>query len=104
MLPTHLLTNTNKIKNTEANDVIFTIKNYWPDINNAISNLQEYEIEYIVLDAEGKEIGAFGQNLKTDYTYNYMVLVNKCVGNIYSTIYRCWYPQIFINIGIQVIA
>ena len=32
------------------------------------------------------------------------VLVNKCVGNIYSTIYRCWYPQIFINIGIQVIA
>lgn len=62
----------NKIKNTEANDVIFTIKNYWPDINNAISNLQEYEIEYIVLDAEGKEIGAFGQNLKTDYTYNYI--------------------------------
>ena len=34
----------------------------------------------------------------------FMVLVNKCVGNIYSTIYRCWYPQIFINIGIQVIA
>ena len=33
-----------------------------------------------------------------------LVLVNKCVGNIYSTIYRCWYPQIFINIGIQVIA
>lgn len=37
-------------------------------------------------------------------TSNKMVLVNKCVGNIYSTIYRCWYPQIFINIGIQVIA
>ena len=36
--------------------------------------------------------------------YNKKVLVNKCVGNIYSTIYRCWYPQIFINIGIQVIA
>lgn len=62
----------NKIKNTEANDVIFTIKNYWPDINNAISNLQEYEIEYIVLDAEEKEIGASGQNLKTDYMYNYI--------------------------------
>ena len=56
----------NKIKNTDANDVVFTIKNYWPDINNAISNLQEYEIKYIVLDAEGKEIGAFGQNLKTE--------------------------------------
>ena len=26
-----------------------------------------------------------------------LVLVNKCVGNIYSTIYRCWYPQIFIR-------
>ena len=62
----------NKIKNTEANDVIFTIRNAWPDINNAISALQEYEIEYIVLDAEGREIGASGQNLKTDYMYRYI--------------------------------
>lgn len=25
-----------------------------------------------------------------DYLEEIMVLVNKCVGNIYSTIYRCW--------------
>lgn len=61
-----------KFKNAEANDVIFTIKNYWPDIDSAINAMREYEIEYIVLDAEGKEIGASKRNLKTDYRYNYI--------------------------------
>lgn len=59
-----------KIKNTEANDVIFTIKNYWPDVDYAISVMQEYDIDYIVLGEDGKEIGASKEGLKTDYTVN----------------------------------
>ena len=63
---------TNKLKNTEANDVIFTVKNYWPDVNYAINAIREYEIEYIILDAEGQKVGSSGQDLKTDYKYNYI--------------------------------
>lgn len=62
----------NKLKNTEANDVIFTVKNYWPDIDYAINAMQEYEIEYIILDAEGEEIASSKQDLKTDYKYGYI--------------------------------
>ena len=61
-----------KIKNTEANDVIFTIKNYWPDVDYAISVMQEYDIDYIVLGEDGKEIGASKEGLKTDYRHDYI--------------------------------
>ena len=61
-----------KIKNTEANDVIFTIKNYWPDVDYAISVMQEYDIDYIVLGEDGKEIGASKEGLKTDYSHDYI--------------------------------
>ena len=36
-----------KIKNTEANDIIYTIENCWPDVGYAISAMQEYNIDYI---------------------------------------------------------
>ena len=28
----------NKIKNTEANDIIFTVREYWPDVEQAVKS------------------------------------------------------------------
>lgn len=61
-----------KIKNTEANDIIYTIENCWPDVGYAISAMQEYNIDYIVLGEDGTEIGASREGLRTDYGYNYI--------------------------------
>ncbi|MCM1090620.1 MAG: HAMP domain-containing histidine kinase [Butyrivibrio sp.] len=61
-----------KIKNTEANDVIWTINNYWPDVDYAISTMREYEIDYIMLGEDGKEIAASRDDLQTDYRHNYI--------------------------------
>ena len=58
------------------------------------------EVQFIVVQGDI----TLKDYVSSDNILKKMVLVNKCVGNIYSTIYRCWYPQIFINIGIQVIA
>lgn len=49
-----------KIKNTEANDIVFTIQNYWHDIDYAINIIKgyQYPIDYIVLGVDGEKIGA----------------------------------------------
>ena len=62
----------NKIKNTEANDIVFTIQSYWPDVEYAVRMMQVYNIDYIVLGNDGEEIGASKENLMTDYSYNYI--------------------------------
>lgn len=63
-----------KIKNTEANDIVFTIQNYWHDIDYAINIIKEYQypIDYIVLGVDGEKIGASKEDLVTDYRYNYI--------------------------------
>lgn len=61
-----------KIENAEVNDIVFTIKKYYPDVNSAIKILQGYESDYIVIGEDGKEIGASRQELVTDYSYNYI--------------------------------
>ena len=61
-----------KIKNAEVNDIVFTIKKYYPDVDSAINILQGYETDYIVIGEDGKEVGASGQELVTDYNYDYI--------------------------------
>jgi len=62
-----------KIKNAEVNDIVFTIKKYYPNVDFAINNiLQEYETDYIVIGEDGKEVGASSQELVTDYHYDYI--------------------------------
>ena len=60
-----------KIKNAEVNDIVFTIKKYYPDVDSAINILQGYETDYIVIGEDGKEVGASRQELVTDYNYDY---------------------------------
>lgn len=61
-----------RIKNAEVNDIVFTIKNYYPDVDAAIKILQGYETDYIVIGEDGREIGASRQGLVTDYHYDYI--------------------------------
>lgn len=61
-----------RIKNAEVNDIVFTIKNYYPDVDAAIKILQGYETDYIVIGEDGREIGASRQGLVTDYRYDYI--------------------------------
>ena len=61
-----------KIKNAEINDIVFTIKKYYPDVDSAINILQGYETDYIVIGEDGKEVGASRQKLVTDYNYDYI--------------------------------
>ena len=61
-----------KMKNAEVNDIIFTIKKYYPDVDSAIKILQGYETDYIVIGEDGREIGASRQGLVTDYHYDYI--------------------------------
>ena len=44
-----------KIKNAEINDIVFTIKKYYPDVDSAINILQGYETDYIVIGEDGKD-------------------------------------------------
>lgn len=47
-----------KINNTEANDIIFTVRKYWPDAERAVSMMQGYSTDYLVTDAEGRMVAA----------------------------------------------
>ncbi|RKI74909.1 hypothetical protein D7V90_23355 [bacterium 1xD42-87] len=62
----------NKIKNAEANDIIFTVGEYWPDVEQAVSMMQGYETDYLVTDADGRTVAASRQGLKTDYVYDFI--------------------------------
>lgn len=62
----------NKIRNTEANDIIYTIRKEWPDIEEAVSMLQGYKTDYLVTDAKGAIRCASRSGLETDYTYDYI--------------------------------
>ena len=62
----------NKIKNAEANDIIFTVRKYWPDVEQAVSMMQGYETDYLVIDADGRTVAASRQGLDTDYVYNFI--------------------------------
>lgn len=62
----------NRIKNTEANDIIFTVRKYWPDAEQAISMMQGYETDYLVIDADGRTVATSRQGLKTDYVYDFI--------------------------------
>ena len=62
----------NKIKNTEANDIIFTVREYWPDVEQAVSMMQGYETDYLVTDADGRTVAASRQGLDTDYVYDFI--------------------------------
>lgn len=61
-----------KIKNAEMNDILFTINRYYPDVDGAISILQGYKTDYIVIGEDGRETGASRQDLVTDYKYDYI--------------------------------
>lgn len=61
-----------KIRNAEANDIIYTIRNYWPDLEEAVGLLQGYETDYLVTDAQGKVLYTTSTGLKTDYTYDFI--------------------------------
>lgn len=66
-----------KIKNAEVNDIVFTIKKYYPDVDSAINILQGYETDYIVIGEDGKEVGASRQELVTDYNLNSALNYNE---------------------------
>lgn len=61
-----------KIKNTEVNDIIFTIKKYWPDVEKALNVVPKYDIDYIIVDEHGEKIFSSKLDIKTDYVYNYI--------------------------------
>lgn len=58
-----------KIKNAEVNDIVFTIKKYYPNVDSAINILQGYETDYIVIGEDGKEVGASRQEILCHYHY-----------------------------------
>lgn len=62
----------NKIRNTEANDIIYTIRKEWPDVEGAVGMLQGYETDYLVTDAEGSILSVSIPGLETDYTYDFI--------------------------------
>lgn len=61
-----------KINNTEANDIIFTVRKYWPDAERAVSMMQGYGTDYLVTDAEGRTVAVSSPGLNTDYVYDYI--------------------------------
>ncbi len=61
-----------KINNTEANDIIFTVRKYWPDAERAVSMMQGYGTDYLVTDAEGRTVAVSTPGLNTDYVYDYI--------------------------------
>lgn len=61
-----------KINNTEANDIIFTVRKYWPDAERAVSMMQGYGTDYLVTDAEGRTVAVSSPSLNTDYVYDYI--------------------------------
>lgn len=61
-----------KINNTEANDIIFTVRKYWPDAERAVSMMQGYGTDYLVTDAEGRAVAVSSPGLNTDYVYDYI--------------------------------
>ena len=61
-----------KINNTEANDIIFTVRKYWPDAERAVSMMQGYGTDYLVTDAEGRTVAASSSGLNTDYVYDFI--------------------------------
>ncbi len=61
-----------KINNTEANDIIFTVRKYWPDAERAVSMMQGYSTDYLVTDAEGRMVAASSSGLNTDYVYDFI--------------------------------
>lgn len=61
-----------KINNTEANDIIFTVRKYWPDAERAVSMMQGYGTDYLVTDAEGRTVAASSSGLHTDYVYDFI--------------------------------
>lgn len=56
-----------KIRKVEINDIVFTITNYWPDVDKAVNLLQDYEVDYIITAADGKLVGASNQELCSYY-------------------------------------
>lgn len=61
-----------KINNTEANDIIFTVRKYWPDAERAVNMMQGYGTDYLVTDAEGRTVAVSSPGLNTDYVYDYI--------------------------------
>ena len=61
-----------KINNTEANDIIFTVRKYWPDAERAVRMMQGYGTDYLVTDAEGRTVAASSSGLNTDYVYDFI--------------------------------
>lgn len=61
-----------KINNTEANDIIFTVRKYWPDAERAVRMMQGYGTDYLVTDAEGRTVAVSSPGLNTDYVYDYI--------------------------------
>lgn len=62
----------NKIRNAEVNDIVYTITKYYPDVDYAISILQGYKTDYIVIGEDGEEIASSRKGLVTDYQYDYI--------------------------------
>lgn len=60
-----------RIRNTEANDILFTVRAHWPAVDAALAALPQYSTPYIVTDADGRTIAASEPGLQTDYTYRY---------------------------------
>lgn len=61
-----------KIRNTEANDIIYTVKKYWSDPDRAVGMLGAYETDFLVTDAKGHVIGRSREGLETDYTFDFI--------------------------------
>ena len=61
-----------KMRNAEANDIICTVRDHWPDVNRAVSTLQAYETDFLVIDAGGRVLYASMPGLETDYIYDFI--------------------------------
>lgn len=55
------------VRKTEINDIIYTIRDKWPNVEDAMKSLQGYEVDYIVIGLDGNVIKASREGLKTDY-------------------------------------
>lgn len=48
----------------EMNDIIYTIRNEWPNVTTGVQLLKEYDIDYIIFDSVGNQVGATNSKLK----------------------------------------
>ena len=46
------------VRKTEINDIIYTIRDKWPNVEDAMKSLQGYEVDYIVIGLDGNVIKA----------------------------------------------